>query len=206
MKDFYKLVLVTQKGDTNIDDYFNFLSLCIENGVKSVQLREKNMAEDDLLTFATRLKTFLSAKKIPLIVNDNVDLMQKIDAAGVHLGQTDGDIIAVRHLLGDNKIIGLSVDSLEQLEKANDLPVDYVGIGAIFHTDNKLNVNHVWGCKELENAKRNSKHKIVAIGGIDLDNVEDVLNAGADGVAAIGVFHNTGTPDKATRQLSSLLK
>ena len=207
MKDnFYKLVLVTQKLERDINEYLSFLKLCIQSGITAVQLREKNLSQADALSFASHLKKLLPLLKIPLIINDNLKLALDINAEGLHLGQNDGDIIQARKTLGPNKILGLTVNSLEQLIKANQLPVDYIGIGSIFPTKNKSHVERTWGCQDLKKAVLKSAHKVIAIGGINLNNAHDVLDAGVHGIAAIDVFHNSSDPGLTTQTLLNLIQ
>ena len=207
MKDnFYKLVLVTQKLEKDINEYLSFLKLCIQNGVTAIQLREKNLSLADAFSLTSHLRKLLSPLKIPLIINDNLKLALDTNAEGLHLGQNDGNIIQARKSLGSNKILGLTVNSFEQLIKANKLPVDYIGIGAIFPTKNKPHVQRVWGCQYLREAVLKSVHKVIAIGGINLKNASDVLDTGVHGIAAIGVFHNTSDPGLTTQKLFNLIK
>ena len=204
--NFYKLVLVTQKLEKDINEYLTFLKVCIQNGITSIQLREKNLSFADAFSLASHLKKFLSPFKIPLIINDNLKIAIETNAEGLHLGQNDADIIQARKSLGPNKILGLTVNSFEQLMKANKLPVDYIGIGAIFPTKNKPHVQRVWGCQNLEKAVLKSAHKVIAIGGINLKNASDVLDTGVHGIAAIDVFHNTSSPGLTTKKLFNLIK
>ncbi|NRA74263.1 MAG: thiamine phosphate synthase [Rickettsiales bacterium] len=204
--NFHKLVLVTQKLEKNSDEYLNFIKTCIQNGVTAVQLREKNLSYANIVSLSLRLKKLLSIFKIPLIINDNLKLALKINADGLHLGQNDGDIIQARKSLGTNKILGLTVTSIPELMKANELPIDYVGIGAIFPTKNKPNVKNIWGCHNLKEAITKSSHKVIAIGGINLTNAQDVWNTGVHGIAAIGAFHDSTNPSLTTRKLSNLVQ
>ena len=201
---YYKLMLVTNKGNRPLQDYLNFIALCAKSGITSVQLREKKLTFNELVEFGKELQALLKPLSIPLIVNDSVELALLLDAKGVHLGQSDGNIIEARQRLGSDKIIGLSVDSLEQLNTANTLPIDYIGIGAIFPTNSKENVNTLWGCDGLKQAALSTTLPIVAIGGIDESNMNQVLQAGANGIAAIGVFHNSKTPGNTIKNLKSI--
>ncbi len=202
---FYKLCLVTNKGNNHEDKYLNFIKVCAKSGITSVQLREKNIPYESLLKFGKMLKETLLAFNIALIINDNVDLALELDADGVHLGQTDGDIMAVRKILGPNKIIGISINSLDQLYAANLLPVNYAGCGAIFPTKNKSDVATIWGIEGLKQLSALSKHPLVAIGGIDEYNASEVMRAGADGIAAIGAFHDAMDPEATTKKLYNII-
>lgn len=199
---FYKLVLVTQKQQKPPDEYLRFISICVQNGVSAVQLREKKLSKSNTYTFASQLKDCLSALNTPLIINDDLDLALTIDADGLHLGQDDGDIFQARHCLGPNKILGLSVNTFAQLAQANAYPIDYIGVGAIFPTNSKTEVQTIWGCQALKQAVAISSHRVIAIGGINTNNIDAVLDTGAHGIAAIEAFHHTTAPGPATQLLS----
>jgi thiamine-phosphate pyrophosphorylase len=202
---FYKLCLVTNKGNNHEDQYLNFIKICAKSGISSVQLREKNTPYESLLKFGKMLKETLAPFNIPLIINDNLDLALELDADGVHLGQEDGNIAAARNILGPDKIIGISINSLDQLYAANLLPVNYVGCGAIFPTKNKIDVSTIWGIEGLKQLSTLSKHPVVAIGGIDESNASEVISAGANGIAAIGVFHDVLDPESTTKNLYNII-
>src|SRR5699024_3956791 len=122
---------------------------------------------------------------------------------GVHLGQNDGDAISARLLLGQDKIIGVTVNTFEELEQANQLPIDYIGLGAVFPTQTKVNVRTIWGIDNLAKACQLAKHPIVAIGGIDETNGQSVIQAGVTGIAAVGAIHNSSSPAKTIQTLLS---
>lgn len=190
------LTLVTYKNDTPLDQYLDFIQLCAQSGITALQLREKNMSFDEQVSFANHLKTILTPLNIPLIVNDNVSLALEINADGVHLGQTDGCPLDARKRLGMGKIIGVSINSLKDLETSNQYPIDYVGVGAIFPTRSKSDVTTIWEIEGLKKIAAIAKHPIIAIGGIDEFNTADVIGAGAQGVAIIGAIHTSQYPAK----------
>lgn len=187
---YYSLTLVTNKQNSPLHDYLKFIHSCAKAGVTAVQLREKNMSYAALIEFGEEIQKILIPLNIPLIINDNVELAIALNAAGVHLGQTDHCPQKARTQLGSEKIIGVSIDSLANLHEANQLPINYVGIGSIFPTQNKANVATIWGTAGLKQAAALSTHPVVAIGGINERNAPDVISAGANGIAAIGAFHN----------------
>ena len=201
----YKLILITNKQDQKLEEYLEFISICANSGITSVQLREKKLPYDKLVEFGKQLKSCLKNFSIPLIINDNIKLAQQLDAEGVHLGQSDGDALEVREILGPNKIIGLTINSLEQLHIANNLPLDYVAISAIFSTNHKSNIERIWGCENLKDAAHLSKHPIIAIGGINEENISKVMTTGANGIAAIGAFHQASNPTKTIIKLRSII-
>ncbi len=203
--DYYKLMFVTNRGGRPLDEYLYFVKRCIDAGVTSVQLREKEMTFDELKEFAISIKKLTDEKGIPLIINDSIELCHEVDAGGLHLGQTDGNPINARKLLGPQKLIGISTNNLEQVSLANALPIDYIGVGAIFHTKNKPNVEKIWGLQELSEACALSEHKVVAIGGIDTSNINEVMATGSSGIAAIGAFHDAAAPEEVIRKLLEVI-
>lgn len=199
------LTLVTHQNNLPNQDYLAFIRTCAEAGITAVQFRDKRASYQDSLTFGKALKAMLAPFSIPLIINDNVELALELDADGVHLGQTDGCPIAARQRLGSKKIIGISIDSEENLLTANQLPVDYVGIGAIFPTQSKNNVKTVWGIDGLRHLSSLSKHPVIAIGGINESNGEAVMRSGAHGIAVIGAIHDAASPSHAVSTLRSIV-
>ncbi len=202
---FYKLSLVTNKGSSDNRQYLNFIKICAKSGITSVQLREKNLPYESLLEFGKMLKETLAPFNIALLINDNVNLALELDADGVHLGQSDGDIMAARKILGPNKIIGLSINSEDQLRQANLLPLNYVGCGAVFPTKNKANIVAIIGVEGVKKLSIISKHPIIAIGGIDESSAAKIMQAGANGIAAIGVFHDALDPEATTKNLRNII-
>ena len=202
---FYKLTLVTHKNNTPTDDYLRFIQRCAASGITALQLREKNESYSELLEFGRQIKHILAPFNIPLIVNDNVELAIELDADGIHLGQTDDCPITTRQRIGSEKIIGLSIDSLENLHIANQLPIDYVGIGAIFPTLTKPNVTTIWGTDGLATLSTFTKLPIVAIGGINESNTGAVMLAGAHGIAVIGALHDSNNPENSIKNLRNLI-
>ncbi|EPP28827.1 thiamine monophosphate synthase/TENI family protein [Chlamydia psittaci 08-2626_L3] len=158
-----------------------------------------------MLGFGEALKSILDPLEIPLIVSDSVSACLDLDATGVHLGQTDGDVIEARELLGSDKIIGWNVNTLDQLLNANTLPIDYLGLRAMFATQNKPDATNLWGFSGLEQAVSLCEHPIVAIGGINESNASKVIDAGAAGIAAIGVFHSAQNPSSVTKALREIV-
>jgi thiamine-phosphate pyrophosphorylase len=202
---FYKLILVTSKSNRPLPEYLSFISDCAKYGLTAVQLREKNLSDVDLLEFGKKLQKLLKPLNIPLIVNDNLKLCLELDADGVHLGQSDGNVAEARIQLGQHKIIGLTVNTLLQLKSANFLPVDYIGVGAIFPSNNKSDV-FVCGLNGLKQFAYYSRHPIVAIGGINESNVKNVMRSGAYGIAAIDVFYHAVNAAVCTQNLRQIIE
>jgi thiamine-phosphate pyrophosphorylase len=202
----WQLMLITQLSNASLSEYLNFISHCSQAGITAVQLREKNLSYSELLYLGQELKKMLDPMHIPLIINDHLELCLELNAAGLHLGQKDGNIENARKRLGPHKILGLTVNTLEQVEKANDFPIDYIGVGAIFPSKNKPDVESIWQISGLKQAVNRSRHPIVAIGGVDDSNASAVMAAGASGIAAIGAFHNAIQPEKMTQKLKAIVE
>ena len=156
----------------------------ILGGVTCIQLREKNISDNELLNLALDIKAVTKKYNIPLIINDNVYLAKEIDADGVHLGADDTEIEKARLLLGNNKIIGGTARTLERALTAEKQGADYLGIGAVFNTTTKAGTTTM--TRELSQ-KINSTVKIptVAIGGISRDNVIELNGYGVKGIAVV---------------------
>ncbi|AFJ42904.1 thiamine phosphate synthase [Francisella orientalis] len=204
-ENFWQLTLVTNKGNIPTAPYLECIEVCLKAGITCVQLREKSLPGEDLLDFGSSLKRLLDLYNVPLIVNDNVDLCIKLSAFGVHLGQSDTTIEKARSILGADKIIGLSVNTIEQIQNSRTLPIDYIGVGAIFPTNNKPDVETIWGLSGLRQASLIPSHPIIAIGGIDESNTFSVINSGANGIAAIGAFHQAADPFLTTKNLIKII-
>lgn len=204
-ENFWQLTLVTNKGSAPAAPYLEFIKVCLKAGITCVQLREKSLPQEELLHFGSSLKRLLDLYNIPLIVNDDIDLCIKLSAFGVHLGQSDTEVTKARSALGADRIIGLSVNTIKQIQNSLTLPIDYIGVGAIFPTHNKPDVETIWGLSGLSQASLVSSRPIVAIGGIDESNTFSVINSGADGIAAIGAFHQAADPFLTTKNLIKII-
>ncbi|CAM2980324.1 thiamine phosphate synthase [Legionella worsleiensis] len=203
--EFYKLMLVTHRQQTPISNYLNFIKQCISSGVTCVQLREKNSHETAKLEFALGLKELLDAYQIPLIINDDVNLAIKINADGVHLGQTDKSPLNARELLGNNRFIGLSIEAEDNLIQANNVDLAYVAASAVFPSQHKNNLKKIWNIHGLTHLCAHSKHPVIGIGGINQNNLPNVLAAGAQGVAVIGALHQAANPAEMALTLRKII-
>lgn len=195
------LYLVTDEALLAGKDLYQTVEAAVKGGVTMVQLREKESSTHDFITRAIRLKELLSPYHVPLIINDRIDIALASDADGVHIGQSDAPYSQVRKLLPKEKIIGLSVESREQVFEANQFDVDYIAASPVFSTDTKTNTLIEWGLEGLEWIKSVSRHPVIAIGGINKQNITSVFKAGADGVAVVSAIISATDPEKAAREL-----
>lgn len=155
-------------------------------GVNIFQLRQKKLDDEMFINFANCVKSVLSDDAI-LIINDNINVAQSIDAHGLHVGQDDLDLLTCRKILGQTKIIGVSVQNLEQALIAQKNGADYIGVGSMFNTDSKDDAVLV-DIKMLSKITESIKIPIVIIGGININNFEQFKNIKIDGIAMISTF------------------
>lgn len=174
-------------GVTNNNPTPESIESAIKGGVKIIQLRMKNKAEEDFMSMATKVKEICKDKAM-FIINDNVEIALKADADGVHLGQGDMEIAKARKLIG-NKIIGASAHNREEAIKAEKDGADYIGCGAVFYTDTKNDVTSL-SIEELNKICEAVKIPVFAIGGITVDNMKCLKGSGINGVAvSSGIFN-----------------
>lgn len=164
------------------------LQEAIDGGITLFQFREKGegaLTGAAKFELAFRLKEICNAQEIPFIVDDDVELALQLDAAGIHVGQDDEPLQQVRTSCG-NRIIGVSVHTMEEAEAAIQQGADYLGIGPIFPTQTKKDAKPVQGTVLIKQLRdKGYTIPIVGIGGVTVDNVEQVIRAGADGAAVI---------------------
>lgn len=177
----------------------------VQGGVTLVQLREKHCSTREYIQKAQTLKKMLSLYRIPLIINDRVDVALAAGADGVHIGQADIPYQTARQMLGPDAIIGLSVETLEDAALAEKLDVDYLGVSPIFATTTKQDVKEPWGLEGLSLLRQKSHHRLVGIGGINARNCQDVMEAGADGVAVVSAICYARDPYTAAQELKKLV-
>lgn len=202
----YSLYLVTDRDILDGRDLCRAVEESIKGGVTLVQLREKFIDDEKFLEIAKELQKVTKKYNIPLIINDNVKIAKIIDAEGVHIGQSDESLEEARAELGPDKIIGVSVGSIEEAQKAEAGGADYLGIGTVFFTGSKKDINEPLGLENLEKIAHSVKIPSVAIGGIHLDNVKDVMKTGIDGVAVISEILGKEDVKKASEVLLSFIK
>lgn len=204
MNNSYKLYLVTDDKQ-DIDTLCNVVKEAVKGGVTMVQIREKH---GDIRAFIERsiaVRNVLKNSGVPLIINDRVDVALAVQADGVHLGQSDMPANLARQLIGPDMILGLSVENETQLREAQDLPVDYLGISAIFSTPTKTNIIKEWGIDGLTKAVKESKRPLVAIGGINEANIREIVVTGVDGIALVSAICHAVSPKQASRELLILM-
>jgi thiamine-phosphate pyrophosphorylase len=176
----------------------------IEGGASLIQLRDKISPPREFYRQAAAALQIARDHGARLIINDRVDIALALKADGVHLGQTDVPVAAARHLLGKEAIIGFSTHNAEQARLAMALPADYLAFGPIFPTRSKHNPDPITGLTALAEVVRiKGSRPLVAIGGIKVENVLEVLKVGADSVAVIAEL--IADPAKIAENMSKIL-
>lgn len=203
----WNLCLIADTEFASGRDIVSIVEDAVEEGVKLIQLRSKKLTSKDILELALKLSAFLRKKDVPLIINDRVDIAFSSDAAGVHLGQQDLPIRFARKILGKNKLIGISVNTVEEALEAEDLGADYLGVGPVFPTSTKEETRPLLGVKGFKAIRGKVKIPVLAIGGISAENAGEVMAAGADGIAVISAILGEKNIRKATgRLLEAIIK
>jgi thiamine-phosphate pyrophosphorylase len=184
----YSLYLVTDRSFLKNIDLSKAVEDAISGGVTLVQLREKNISTREFYKLALKIKEVTDYYKVPFIINDRLDIAQAVDADGVHLGQSDIPLVAARKILGRDKIIGISAGTVEEAVDAQKNSADYIGIGTIFFTGTKKDIDTPIGIEGLRKIYNSISIPAVAIGGINEQNFKDVLSTGVDGISVISAI------------------
>lgn len=200
----YRLYLVTD-DQQDLATLKHVVSKAVEGGVTMVQVREKHGDVRAFIERALAVKAILKDTNIPLIINDRVDVALAVDADGVHLGQSDMPAHIARELIGPNKILGLSIENEQQLAQVDTLPIDYIGLSAIYATPTKTNTQKHWGIDGLKMALNTTTLPIVAIGGINESTIPALSATGVHGLALVSAICHADDPKLACEYLLSLM-
>ena len=177
----------------------------LENGATFLQIREKDLDENTFEQEAEALKELCASYRVPYVVNDSVEIAMDIDADGVHIGQSDMEYRKAREILGEDKIIGLSAGNLQEAIDAEKMGADYIGVGAVFHTDTKKDTTAM-SFEELKEITDTVSIPVVAIGGISADNLMQLAGTGIDGISVISAIFGQEDPGAATKKLVELTR
>jgi thiamine-phosphate pyrophosphorylase len=205
LRELLALYLVTDQASTHGRPLLDVVAAAVKGGVTCVQLREKQLNSRDFLAQAMALKALLSPLDIALVINDRIDIALACGAQGVHLGQSDLPVEVARRLLPPEVFIGWSVETMDDVAHAADLPVDYIGVSPIFATPTKTDTAAPWGLTGLHQVRAKSDLPLVAIGGINLSNARDVLDAGADGLAVVSALCGAASPTLAAQSFKNII-
>ena len=205
---YSKLQYISQ-GETAAEQIEN-IQQALDAGCDWIQLRFKNANEEELFSVAEKAKTLCQKNKAMFIINDNIELTKKTDADGVHLGLTDESPIIARNILGKGKIIGGSANTIQDVLKRVEEKCDYVGIGPLRFTTTKEKLSPVLGIEGFQKIMLELKNKnihisVYAIGGIVLEDVDQLMQAGVYGIAVSGIITNYSDKKILIEQLKNHL-
>lgn len=196
----YGVYLVTDRNVLKEKKLIAAIEESIKGGAGIIQLREKNISSREFLNIAEEVKQITDKYDIPLIINDRIDIALAVNASGVHLGQEDMPCKKARKILGKDMIIGVSAHNLEEALKAQEDGADYIGCGAVFTTTTKSDTTNI-EISDIKRIKESIKIKMVAIGGINEENISKLQGTGIDGVAVVSAILSKDNIKKATEEL-----
>lgn len=199
-RDMLKLYLVSDRQWLNGRKLTDDLEKAILGGVTIIQLREKNLNNEEFINIAYDVKKLCQKYNIPLIINDNLEVALAVDSDGIHIGQDDIPASIVRKKIGAHKILGVSVHNIEEAIQARHDGADYVGVGAIFPTETKNDATNVT-LDKLQKICDNIDIPVVAIGGITIDNISKLKNISISGVAVVSAIMKANDIMAASSQL-----
>ena len=187
-------------GESSLSDQ---VEQAIKSGVSFVQLREKDLDFNTFVKLAKEIKAITDKYKIPFVINDDVNVALACDADGVHVGQSDMAAYDVRKKIGEEKILGVSVQTEEQAISAQNSGADYLGVGAVFSTSTKLDADTV-SFETLTKICSTVSIPVVAIGGINKSNILELSGTGVDGIAVVSAIFAQKDISAATKDLREL--
>jgi len=196
------LYLVTDRALCGHRTVEEVVLMALRGGVVCIQLREKDASTRDFVEEAQRIKAIMAPFRALLIINDRIDVALAVGADGVHIGQRDMPCDIARRLMGPHALIGLSVETWEDVQRAGALDVDYLGVSPVFETPTKTDTKGHWGLEGLSRIRAATRRPLVAIGGLNASNAAEVIRAGADSVAVVSAICVADDPYQAARELS----
>lgn len=205
LKKSLLLYAVTDRHWEGKLNLFEQTKLALEGGATFVQIREKNLSYEEFKTEAEKLFSLCKEYNVPFVVNDNVKLAMEINADGVHVGQSDMNCSEVRSLIGKDKILGVSAQTVEEAVLAEKNGADYLGVGAVFKTSSKDDAAEV-PFSVLKEICKAVKIPVVAIGGINSKNISELADSGIKGIAVISAIYGQKDILSSTKELKALVK
>ncbi|MBR1592156.1 MAG: thiamine phosphate synthase [Ruminococcus sp.] len=186
-------------------DFYSCIESALSGGAEIIQLREKNISDEDLVAEALKVKEICRRYNALLIINDNYNAALKSGADGVHVGIEDTPVAEIRKIAGDNFIIGATAKTVEQAKKAQAEGADYLGTGAVFPSPTKTDAIRITAQQFVEIAE-SVKIPVVAIGGINRDNITQLKGIGAVGAALVSAAFSADDIEKQTAELKNLCR
>lgn len=201
----FSLYLVTDRLQTGGRPLVSVIDQAVAGGLRAVQLRERDLAMRPLLALADELRASLRERHVRLLINDRVDLVMALGADGVHLRADSLPVAVARHVLGPDRLIGVSAHSADDAVRAEADGADFVVLGPIYDTPSKRRYGGPIGLRPLEEAGRRCRIPVFAIGGITVARVTEVRRAGAFGVAVLSAILSAASVESVTRQFLDAL-
>jgi len=201
----YSIYLVTDRDLMSTETLEEAVEQAIIGGCTLVQLREKDCSSLDFYNTAVKVKEITDKYNVQLLINDRLDIALAVDAAGVHVGQSDLPVSVVRKIIGEDKIIGISAGTLEEALKGQRDGADYLGVGAMYATGTKKDANPT-SIEELKKIRENVSLPIVVIGGINKERIKDFEGIEIDGLAIVSAIIAQKDIVEATRELKTSFK
>jgi len=203
----WRLHVLTDRDTSRGRSHLQVAEAAIAGGADVLQLRDKEASSGRLYQEALQLRKLTRDARVPFIVNDRLDIALAVDADGVHVGQSDLPASVVRKILGPGKILGVSVDTVNQAIQAEKDGADYLGVGPVFEARRtKPDTGEPIGVDCIARIRRHCRLPIVAIGGITAENARKVREAGADAAAVISAIVSADDISAATRRLKRILE
>ena len=199
----YSVYLVTDHRNKTDEEFLNVIEEAIKGGTTIVQLREKTASTKDFYELALKVKEITSRYDVPLLINDRIDIALAIDSDGVHIGQDDMPADVARKIIGDEKILGVSASTVDEAVKAQKDGADYIGSGAVFPTSTKDDADSV-SKDELKEIVNSIDIPIVAIGGITLENAQELKDTGISGFSVVSAIMSAKDPQEASEKLKEI--
>jgi thiamine-phosphate pyrophosphorylase len=203
----WRLYVITDEQVGRGRSHLQIAEAAILGGADVLQLRDKESSGGRLFRVALQLRKLTREAKVPLIVNDRLDIALAVDADGVHLGQADLPASVARNIMGSGRILGVSAETVAEAVAAEKDGADYLGVGPVFDArGTKPDAGEPRGLELIASVRRHCRLPIVAIGGIDPDNARKVLEAGADAVAVISAIAAADDIEEAARRMKGILE
>ena len=202
----WSLYLVTDSCQSQGRSNLEIIQASVRGGATVVQLREKEMTSRTFYEKGLQIREFLKQAGVLFLINDRVDMVLALDADGVHLGKNDMPVPIARKLLGNDKIIGMSVEHPDEVEAAERDGADYLGASPIYTTPTKPELETGLGLEGLRKIRQRTQLPVIAIGSMNQRTVADVIAAGADGVAVVSAIVAADDPEIAAREILEQVK
>ena len=203
----WRLYVITDEQAGRGRSHLQIAEAAILGGADVLQLRDKESSGERIFRVALQLRKLTRAAKVPLIVNDRLDIALAVDADGVHLGQADLPASVARDIMGSGRILGVSAETVAEAVAAEKDGADYLGVGPVFDArGTKPDAGEPRGLELIANVRRRCRLPIVAIGGIDAGNARKVLEAGAGAAAVISAIAAADDIEEAARRMKGILE